>query len=142
MGLLQSGMLHKLHCLLHITVLPMFSYAGIMSALKAITGGILRTDMPRNMYLVKQVGANGSNSVLPGLGASSQSSLRLQGQQALQYQPAVFYLVGNVSIGMLPKGFGPVDCWQCRNVFLQTGTSHCLNSTKHNRHLQVQLQSW
>ncbi len=88
---------------------------------------ILRTDTPRDMYLVKQVGANGSNSVLPGLGTSSQSSLRLQGQQALQYQPAVLYLVGNVSIGMLPKGFGPVHCWQCPNVILQAATSHCLN---------------
>ncbi|KAA6421359.1 MAG: hypothetical protein FRX49_08636 [Trebouxia sp. A1-2] len=91
---------------------------------------ILRTDMPRDMYLVKQVGANGSNSVLPGLGTSSQSSLRLQGQQALQHQPAVLYLVGNVSIGMLPKGFGPA------------ATSHCRNHTKHNRDLQEQLQSW
>lgn len=68
--------------------------------------------------LLKQVSTNGRDNVLPGLSTNSQSSLWLQGQQAFQHQPAIFYLVGNVSIWMLTEGFCAIHCWQRANVIL------------------------
>lgn len=78
-------------------------------------------------YLFQQVCTDGANNVLPGAATRHKGCLGLQGQQALQDQPAVLYLVGNVSVGVLPKGLCPVHRWQSGNVVLHNvGCMHSL----------------